>query len=339
MKMTGPHIKLKLAVMLLCISGLLASATGAEAESGKNQQGDSTVRNDFSTFQDHSFSWAALVLPHRSLRNSKNLRDWPAFGFAAPMAWNSSIGLTKDYGKILATKAFASGNLSVMDIGATADASLELLHLVELGISANIHSSINYGDFATFMGVYDTEEKEYKGDWFMTEFAYGIKYRAGITLPLMVFLPKSDWTKIILKPVASWTYTAYTGAEDGDIWKCGADNSANGYRYRYGGTLIYMLPFQWVPMFMVNAGVGGFFKSTEFKEEFSDYNPYFKTVNITPMLSLKIWEKWSAMAMAVFSRDRKYEKYHYDAEEELLQKQVGAEWGLRVVMMTFTRKF
>ena len=43
--------------------------------------------------------------------------------------------------------------------------------------------------------------------------------------------------------------------------------------------------------------------------------------------------------MATISWARRYEEEHYKTNEELLQKQVGAEWDLRTIMTAFTRSF
>lgn len=297
------------------------------------------VDTSFRVKLDNSFTWAAFVLTHKALKNSKELHNWLFFPLAIPVAWNTNLTVQKDFGKLLTLKSLAGLNASIMDFGLNLDATIELMHLLEFGISGNIHSSFNYGDYATFMGVYNPEKRDYDSDMFMTEFAYGIKYRIVATIPLVAFLPKSNWTKIILRPNISWTYTAYTGADEGEIWKCGAENSANGWRYNFGGSLIYILPFERVPMLMVHAGVTGFFDSTEFDSAYDGYDPYFETVSIMPMLSIKISEKWNGMLMANFSRDREYEKYHYETMEELLQNRKGSEWGMKVIMMTFTRKF
>jgi hypothetical protein len=45
------------------------------------------------------------------------------------------------------------------------------------------------------------------------------------------------------------------------------------------------------------------------------------------------------MLMTVISRDRVFENRRYPTTEELLQKQVGSEWDLRVVMFVLSRKF
>lgn len=309
-------------------------------ESSEQSPADtSAADSSFRTYLDNSFTWAAFVLTHKALKNSKSLHNWLFFPLAAPIAWNTNFRLEKDFGKLLTLKGLAGGNASIMDFGLNLDATLEIMHLLELGISGNVHSSINYQDAATFMGVYNPEIRDFDNDIFMTEFAYGVKYRVGATIPLIAFLPRSNWTKIILRPNASWTYTAYTGADVGEIWKAGAEYSVNGFRYSYGGTLIYMLPFPSIPMLMVNVNTGTFFKSAKIDEVYDDYDPYFKTVNIMPMLNIVISEKWSSMLIANFSRDRKYEKYRFEPAEELLQKRVGSEWGMKVIMMTFTRRF
>lgn len=288
---------------------------------------------------DHSFTWAAFALTHKALKNSKELHNWPFFPLAFPVAWNTTGTIQKDFGRFITLKGLADGNLSIMDMGINLDAALELMHLLELGVSGNIHSSFNYGDYATFMGVYNPEKGNFDGDTFLTFFAYGAKFRVVATIPLIAFLPKSDWTKIILRPNVSWTYTAYTDADDGEIWKCGSEYSANGWRYRYGGTLIYILPFKRIPMLMVNVNASNFFRSTKFDEVYDGYDPYFTVISIMPMLSVKISDDWSGMLLTAFNRDRAYEKYHYEATEELLQNRKGHEWGMKVIMMTFTRKF
>ena len=189
------------------------------------------------------------------------------------------------------------------------------------------------------MGVYDPEKRDYRQDVTFTEYLYGINYHGALTLPLLAFLPKSDWTKIILKGTAEYTYSGYTGAEDKQVWKAGGQDMVNGFRYKYGGTLIYMLPFERVPMFMFAATVSAFKHAYDFDDTYKDYNPGFKTVSLTPMASVKISEKWNGMLMAVVSRNRVFENRRYPTTEELLQKQVDSEWDLRMVMFIASRKF
>jgi hypothetical protein len=200
-------------------------------------------------------------------------------------------------------------------------------------------TAINYGETATFMGVYEPENRDYRQDIIFTEYAYGLHYHGSLTIPLLAILPKSDWTKIILKGTGEYTYSGYTGAKDGEVWKAGAQNLVNGFRYKYGGTLIYMLPFARVPMVMFAATVSGFKHEYDFDDTYKDYNPGFKTVNLTPMASVKINDEWNGMLMLAISRDRKFENRRYPTTEELLQKQVGAEWDLRTVMFIASRKF
>ena len=156
---------------------------------------------------------------------------------------------------------------------------------------------------------------------------------------MLAFLPKSKWTKIILKGTAEYAYSGYTGADDGEVWKAGSENLVNGFKYKCGGTLIYMLPFKRVNMAMVSANVSGFKHAYDFDSVYKDYNPGFKTVSITPMASVKISENWNGMLMAVVSRDRVFENRRYPTTEEPLQKQVGSEWDLRTVMFIASRKF
>lgn len=286
----------------------------------------------------HTFSIIALVLPHNSLHNSKSLHNWPFFAFALP-TWASKLQMKQDFGKMLTLKETANYDLGFSGIGLRLDASIELMHLLELGVEPFVGTAINYGETATFMGVYDPEEKDYRQDIFFTEFTYGLKYHAALTLPLLAFLPKSAWTKIILKGTADLTYSAYTGADDGEIWKAGNSNMVNGFKYRYGGSIIYMLPFKRVPMAMLSGNISGFKHEYDFDPIYKDYNPGYRTISITPMVSIKVTENWSGMLMAAISRDRVFENDQYPTTEEPLQKQVDSEWDLRTVMCIFTRKF
>jgi hypothetical protein len=113
----------------------------------------------------------------------------------------------------------------------------------------------------------------------------------------------------------------------------------NGYHYRWGGTLMYMLPFKHVPMAMFAANVSGFLHESDFDAVYKPYDPTFKTITLTPMLSIKFDDKWGGMLMGNFSRDRKYRHYHFESGTELSQERVGSEWGLNSVILTVNRKF
>lgn len=287
---------------------------------------------------DHRFAFVAIALPHRSLRNSKSLHNWPFFAFAAPMGWTSNFTVSRNFGKV-SLRGNAEGSFALFGLGVKSGITLGLLHLLELGVTGNVGSSWNFGDAATSMGVFNPERKRFDQDFFMTEYQYGVRYEAGLMLPLMVFLPKSDWTKIMLRPNASVFYSGYTGAEDGEVWKAGGEHMVNGYSYQIGTALMYMLPFETAPMLMVSAGVRGFMHESDFDPRYKPYDPTFRTISVTPMLSLRFKEKWSGMVMVSFSRSRKYSKYPFESEQEILQECVGGEWGLNAVMFMLSRKF
>ena len=327
-----PRCKSVLIPALLCAAFALAGEPGAKRES---------VPTDTSAIKfsnDNILSIVSIVLPHNSLRNSETLHNWPFFAFAAP-SWAYSARAQYDASKLLTLKGTAGGDVSFAGLGLKLDISAELMHLLELGVQANTGSALNYKETATFMGVYDPEKRDYRQDVIFTEYSYGLRYHATLTFPLLALLPKSNWTKIILKGTADLAYSAYTGADDKEVWKAGNDNQVNGLKYRYGGTLIYMLPFKRVPMAMLSANASGFKHEYDFDEAYRDYNPGFVTVNITPMASIKVSEKWNGMLMATVSRDRVFENRRYPTTEELLQKQVDSEWDLRAVMFIMSRKF
>ena len=339
------HVSYSVLKILMLAILLPAFGNAQGTDSTKTAESDSTSTelsevnaSSITTNLDNTFSIISLVLPHNSLRNSKTLHNWPFFAFSVP-AWALNFNIQKNMGPLLTLKGSSGGNLGFEGINLRAGVSLELIHLLELGVQGLGGTAINYGETATFMGVYDPEKRDYRQDVTFTEYLYGINYHGALTLPLLAFLPKSDWTKIILKGTAEYTYSGYTGAEDKQVWKAGGQDMVNGFRYKYGGTLIYMLPFERVPMFMFAATVSGFKHEYDFDDTYKDYNPGFKTVSLTPMASVKISEKWNGMLMAVVSRDRVFENRRYPTTEELLQKQVGAEWDLRTVMFIASRKF
>lgn len=321
-----------LLMALLCA----VSALAAEPEAKQDSQPADT--SAFSISDENVFSIVSIVLPHNSLRNSETLHNWPFFAFAAP-SWAYSATAQYDASKLLTLKGLLGSDLSFAGIGFKLDISAELMHLLELGVQASTGSALNYKETATLMGVYDPEKRNYRQDVIFTEYSYGLRYHASLTFPLLALLPKSNWTKIILKGTADLTYSAYTGASDKEVWKAGNDNQVNGLKYRYGGTLIYMMPFKRVPMAMLSASASGFKHEYDFDETYKDYNPGFVTVNITPMASIKVSEKWNGMLMASVSRDRVFENRRYPTTEELLQKQVDSEWDLRAVMFILSRKF
>ena len=290
------------------------------------------------TSREGTLSIVSLLLPHNSLKNSETLHNWPFFAFAVP-AYMYHFKVQQDFGKLLSFKGLASGDVNFAGVGVKLDAAIELMHLLELGAEANTGTALNYGRTATFMGVYRPEKRKYRRDIMFTEYAYGMRYHTALTIPLLAFLPKSDWTKIILKGTAELRYSAYTGAEDKEVWKAGNENMVNGFKYKYGGTLIYMMPFERVPMAMLAVNASGFKHEYDFDDVYKDYNPGFVTVSITPMASIKVSKKWNGMLMASVSRDRKFENHRYPTTEELLQKQVGSEWDLRTVMFIMSRKF
>ena len=316
-------------------------ADGSTAKQDSLSADSSTVSPDTASLKitsENVLSIMSIILPHNSLRNSETLHNWPFFAFDSP-SWAYNFNVRRDFGKLLGLKGNASGDVSFAGIGIKTGIAMELIHLLELGVEANTKTSLNYGKTATFMGVYDPEKRNYRQDAMFTEYGYGLRYHSALTFPLLALLPKSDWTKIILKGTAELTYSGYTGAEDKEVWKAGNENCVNGFKYRYGGTLIYMMPFKRVPMAMVSVNASGFKHEYDFDKTYEDYNPGFVTVSVTPMATVKISEKWNGMLMTVISRDRVFENRRYPTTEELLQKQVGSEWDLRVVMFVLSRKF
>ena len=251
------------------------STTVAQPDSAATASEKPAAKPDTSGFTsafENTFSIISLILPHNSLRNSKTLHNWPFFAFAVP-AWAVTYNAKMDMGKLLTLKGVSGGTLGFEGVNLRVGVSMELIHLLELGVQAHGGTAINYGETATFMGVYEPEKRDYRQDMTFTEYAYGLHYHGALTIPLLAILPKSDWTKIILKGTGEYTYSGYTGAKNGEVWKAGAQNLVNGFRYKYGGTLIYMLPFARVPMVMFAATVSGFKHKYDFDDTYRDAHP------------------------------------------------------------------
>ena len=332
-------IAISFCVITCAILAVPAAASESSNASTNSTSADSPAKQSALLYSDeNTFSIVFLGLPHNSLKNSKTLHTWPFFAFAAP-AWNYKAEAKYEWGKLLGFKSFLASDASFAGVGFKLDFAMELIKLLELGVQLNTGTALNYGETATFMGVYNPEKRNYEQDYMFTEYGYGVRYHSALTIPLLAFLPKSDWTKIILKGSAELTYSGYTGARDKQVWKAGNENTVNGFKYKYGGTLIYMLPFERVPMAMLAVNASGFKHEYDFDKVYKDYNPGFVTVSVTPMASVKVSKIWNGMLMAVIRRDRKFENNTYPTTEELLQKQVGSEWDLRTIMFIMSRKF
>ena len=239
-------------------------------------------------------------LPHQSLRNSESMHDWP-FAFSVfPLGWNTAFRLQKDLGKWITPKASLNGDLLLFGLGIRSDFSVELLRILEVGVQGDVRTAINYGSVATFMGTYNPEKKNYDCDAFMTRFLLGVNYHATLSIPLMAFLPRTAWTKWILKAEASLNYLHYTGADDGDVWIVGTEIAANGYKWQYGATFICLLPFAHFPMAMVSYGVQGIMHKADYDTVYDPYDPEFKRIHVTPQIVIKLNENWAGMLMASF---------------------------------------
>lgn len=294
--------------------------------------------SSFRIKQESIFSIMGVVLPHHSLRNSKTLHKWPFFAFAAPSV-GSNVKIEKDINKFFTLGGDAAGDLNFARLALHSQLDITLVKLLTLSVRGNIASGWNYGETSTLMGVYNPSKKDYRQDLFLTQFSYGVNYNAKLTIPVMAFLPKSKWTKILLSASGSLDYAAYTGADDGEAWLAGSEVRANGYKMQYGGSLIYILPFKRWNMAMISANVSGFLRDSYFDEAYADYDPDFKTVSITPMAMFRLNDKWTGTFIAVISRDREYEAPTYESSQEILQKRIGSTWGPRIFTFIANRKF
>ncbi len=287
---------------------------------------------------EKNISLVGILMLKPALRNSKTFHDWPLVGFVAP-SFGSAYRLNGKFSKLFSPSWELGGNFDFAGLNLKTGLNLNFFHLLELGGVVQWRTAFNYGDNATLQGVYRPEKRDFEKDWFFEEFSYDFQGKAALSLPLMMFLPSSDWTKIILKFSGSLLYIAYTGAEDGEVWRSGMGMKANGVVSDVGATIIYMLPFETLKMIMFSASVGGYLRDSYFDSVYKDYDPDFQTWRLTPMAMLKFNESWSGMLMTSFSRERRYENNRYEAEEEILQKRIGTQWKAMVFIFVLTYKF
>lgn len=307
---------------------------------------DSSNQN-ITALPDSAYGWkitrdpklmiASLLFMKDALKHSKTLKDWPIFFVAAPMLTIDN-SIERDFLKMFSLKLGVGERLSPVDVGATASINLGLFHLLEFGVSGGLNSAWNYGGDGDFMGAYNPAKADFEGDLFLAEFAYNGQGKASLSIPMMMFLPKSKWTKIVLTAGASMTYHAYTGAPDGTPWTAGMEGGVNGIVEDYRLSLMYLFPFEQLKMAMVTMSYNGYLRSSYFDEIYEDYDPDYKTISINPMLVFALKSQWSAMVMAPIVRERVYDRDVYEAHERYLMKKTGSEWTLKMVMFVLTCK-
>ena len=187
--------------VFLCTAFARADEHGAEtpatdstqAKNASNNGAAPAEGNTLKVTTENILSIVSIVLPHNALKNSESLHDWPFLAFAVP-AWGYNLKLQQDYGKALSLKGLAAGDVNFAGFGIKLDASVELIHLLELGVQTNLGTAINYGEASTFMGVYNPEKRDYEQDLVFTEYTYGVTYHSALTIPLLAFLPKNTPT-------------------------------------------------------------------------------------------------------------------------------------------------
>lgn len=309
------------------------------AESGADLSAVADTAAGWTFGSERSVTFVGLVMTHYVLKNSRDARDWPLMWFPFPFYVSQSFKAERDFGKLLGVKGEVVGTLSVLDLAFSAEVGFSLIHLLEFGVFGRIGSAWNYNEDAIFMGLYEPEWGDFRRLTFLMDYVYNVQYKAGLTLPLLAFLPKSDWTKIIVRLGWNLEYIGFTGADDGGLWRAGVETSVNGYRTRENVTLIYILPFQYFKMFMVSVSRNGFLHDSDFDEVYQPYDPDFRTVSVMPMLQFSFSEKLGGMAMLMIGRERKFENDDFIGSERFLQKRVGHEWALKMGMIMVTYKF
>lgn len=328
---------------LLILTALFVSFAIAQEKADSAQVAGAAVAPEETGWKlqsERSITFVDIFLPHYSLKHSDSyLKDWPFIEFAIPFFASQKYTATRDVNKLVGLKGEAAGTLSVVDLSASAEVGFSLIHLLEFSVLGKISTAWNYGYETSFMGRYNPKERDFDNDISFTEYMFDVQYKGGLTIPVLAFLPKSNWTKIIVRTGYTLEYLRYTGARDGQLWRAGVETSANGYKSSQNITIIYMLPYEHIKMFMLSLGRTGFLHDSDFDEVYKPYDPDFKTYSVNPMLQFTINAKWSGMAMAMFGRERKFENDDYYTNERFLQTRDGHEWAFKMAMIMLTYKF
>ena len=130
--------------VFLCTAFARADEHGAETPATDSTQAKNASDNGAAPAEGNTLkvttenilSIVSIVLPHNALKNSESLHDWPFLAFAVP-AWGYNLKLQQDYGKALSLKGLAAGDVNFAGFGIKLDASVELIHLLELGVQTS----------------------------------------------------------------------------------------------------------------------------------------------------------------------------------------------------------
>ena len=336
------HIVVTMKIRTIGAALLLALAVPAPRAHGQEAAAEAGAEEDAGRFTfsvEKILSISAISLFRNDLRHSdsESVRKWNFMILPAP-SFALGAKITHRPSKILRYSAGAGAALTFPGAGLNAALGVTLLDLLELSASETLFSGWNISSFNN-MGVYDTARKDYGKSDFARNFSYTTLLGAKLTVPLMLALPKSDWTRLLLQGSAGLELSRFTDAHDGEAWHCGGGAAANGWQVLYGGALVWMLPHKVVRTAVLSVGWKRYLKDSYFERAYLPYDPDFLSCSITPMLSLKFSGKSSGMLLCMVSRERKFADDGYVSNEELLQTRTGARWRLKTVMFTWTHSF
>jgi hypothetical protein len=326
-----------LAVLILSICcPLFSLSSGKKTDSGKTDSLSDEGHGNGQPVSDIALDIAGFSISGKDLLRSGYdwfdydiIRDIPFFFIALPaisarISSPRPAGGKKEKMQLFSSGYTAGASLTPVGIGTDAGVFCSITPLLTFSASAKVQTGWNYGSSFITIGTYNPEQKEYDSCTSLSELAYTIKTSAMLTIPAGNYMMQLGYSPEL---------TGFTGAGDGQPWKCGiGQDSVNGWKYNAFISVLRILNKEKIKMAGITLAADGWYSSSYFDSVYEPYNPGFVTFTVTPMIRIQPAKKQNLMIMAVFARERKFENENYDTNETLMQNYTGAQWQFKTCM-------
>lgn len=336
MKLSFSHTAVLTVLILSICFPLFSSAAENITDGGKPDTLSGTDRKNRQPVSDIALDIAGFSISGKDLSRSGYdwldydiIRDIPFFFIAIPalsvqISSPRPAGGKKEKMQLFSSGYTAGASLTPVSIGTNAGVSCSITPLLTFSASANVQTGWNYGSTLIAVGTYNPEREKYDSCTSLSELAYSVKTSAMLTIPAGNYMMQLGYSPEL---------TGFTGAGDGQPWKCGiAQNSVNGWKYNAFISVSRRLNKEKIKMAGITLAADGWYSSSYFDSVYDPYNPGFVTFTVTPMLRIQPAKKQNLMIMAVFARERKFENENYDTNETLMQNYTGAQWKFKTCM-------
>jgi hypothetical protein len=221
--------------------------------------------------------------------------------------------------------AFKLGlELSPVTIAPVASVTFSPIAFLEFAIGGTIGTGWPLTDDIQGLAKLDESKPKYKN---LTPFAnwYFYTWASGCFMFDLAAIWEGDWHHVVTTATYKAGYQKMTGTKS-TVW--GWQNSyglADGWVYEQEYFLGYQMPLK-VSMIGVGATLWGNYQSSDYGKFSSNYDGDFMTIDIWPMVEIKISKKDLLYVLTDFRARRSFrEKYDDDAHEPFMTK-TGREW-------------